>query len=132
LAVFFLEKHARFNGETPKRLSGPAEIFLKGLSWPGNVRELENLMERATLLVESDVIALEDLQGMLGVQPEAETPPEEGGAVIPLKEMEKSMIFKALEDQGGNRTHAAEVLGISVRTLRNKLHEYRKEMEMQG
>ena len=47
---------------------------------------------------------------------------------LTLKEMEKKMIFQALCDHGGNRTHAAKVLGISVRTLRNKLHEYKREL----
>jgi DNA-binding protein Fis len=50
---------------------------------------------------------------------------------LPLKEMEKNVILRALDQTNGNRTHAAELLGISVRTLRNKLTEYRKKMEIQ-
>jgi two-component system response regulator FlrC len=50
---------------------------------------------------------------------------------ISLKEMEKNVIFTTLDQTNGNRTHAAEILGISVRTLRNKLNEYRKKMEIQ-
>ena len=52
--------------------------------------------------------------------------------VVPLKEMERRMIMHALDDLKGNRTHAAKVLGISVRTLRNKLHEYRNDLEAES
>lgn len=131
LASHFLEKHGRANGERPKRLSKEAGELLKGGDWTGNVRELENLMERASLLVESDSIHSEDLLDV-GFQGGARRDSGEDSPDLSLKEMEKKMIIRALQDQDGNRTHAAKVLGISVRTLRNKLHEYRKELETEG
>jgi DNA-binding NtrC family response regulator len=128
LARFFLEKHAAFNHEPIKTLSMEMERTLREREWPGNVRELENLMERAVLLVEGEVIHEADLNAMSGVAKEA-LPLAEGSdfKVVPLREMEKQLIFRALENHRGNRTHAAEILGISVRTLRNKLNEYRSD-----
>jgi two-component system response regulator FlrC len=127
LARHFLDKQARRNAVPPKRLSPEAEDRLRGMPWPGNVRELENLMERLTLLVESDVIRIADFSDAPGM-PGAGKAGSGSAGLIPLREMERDMIFKALSQQGGNRTHAARVLGISVRTLRNKLHEYREEL----
>jgi len=86
-------------------------------------------MERATLLIDSNVIRREDLEAIS--MPDAQSDSREGLSknVLPLKDMEKKMIFRALNDYKGNRTHAAKVLGISVRTLRNKLHEYQDEIK---
>jgi DNA-binding NtrC family response regulator len=131
LSNYFLKKHGQVNGERPKELSFEAVELMESMDWPGNVRELENLMERATLLVESDTIRPEDLVDM-GL-PVKQGEIERGdGPVSSLKEMEKKMIVRALQGQEGNRTHAARVLGISVRTLRNKLHEYKEELEREG
>jgi DNA-binding NtrC family response regulator len=127
LARFFLEKHAALNHEPLKVLSPETQRTLKEKTWPGNVRELENLMERLVLLVEGEVIHEGDLRAMAG--PAKEPPVTDGSAfkVVPLREMEKQLIYRALKDHQGNRTHAAEILGISVRTLRNKLNEYRND-----
>ena len=128
LADFFLKKHCSLNNFPIKKLSPEAGDFLMRKSWPGNVRELENLMERTTLLVEPEEIQIHDLESISN--PEGQTGFQEIGQdhVLPLKEMEKRMIMRALSDHNENRTHAAKVLGISVRTLRNKLHEYREEL----
>ncbi|MBW1680130.1 MAG: sigma-54-dependent Fis family transcriptional regulator [Deltaproteobacteria bacterium] len=128
LARHFLEKHAALNGESGKELSKDAQDFLKRQPWPGNVRELENLMERTVLLVESSTVGARDLASVLEPGPDEVYRSPAHGEVVPLKDLEKKMIFRALQDHGGNRTHAAKVLGISVRTLRNKLREYRKDM----
>ena len=129
LATFLLERHCSFNRVATKRLTSEAEDSLKGHPWPGNVRELENLIERAVVLIDSEVIEVEELRQLMqpGTCRDVQGIAKEG--VLPLKEMEKRMIMHALNDQNGNRTHAAKVLGISVRTLRNKLHEYRKDLE---
>lgn len=127
LARFFLEKHGKLNNEKPKSMSKEAEEFLKQQPWPGNVRELENLMERATLLLETDIIGSTDLD--LIMRPSSRGPFSETVKVQPLREMEKKMIFHALEENQGNRTHAANMLGISVRTLRNKLNEYQQKQK---
>jgi two-component system response regulator FlrC len=101
------------------------------MPWTGNVRELENIMERATLLLDSEEISPEDLALLTDVG--AENGPGAGadaaGGPMPLKEMERRMIYKALEENQGNRTRASKVLGISVRTLRNKLNEYEREKD---
>lgn len=133
LARAFLEKHGVLNHlDSKKKLTAEAEIGLKRKTWPGNVRELENLMERAVLLVDGDLISEEDVKA-LSFPAVNKDCLESGGPqteVIPLREMEKKMIFQALHDQEGNRTRASKVLGISVRTLRNKLHEYEKDFPM--
>jgi two-component system response regulator FlrC len=128
LAAFFLERHCSFNGVVTKGLTSEAGEFLRKQSWPGNVRELENLIERTVVLIDAEVVDVEDLHQLMqpGTSREVFDLPEE--RVVPLKEMEKRMIMHALDDLNGNRTHAAKVLGISVRTLRNKLHEYRKDL----
>ena len=94
--------------------------------WRGNVRELENCMERTVILCEGEVLTVEELRldGDIG---------EEGGMEsldnisLTLRQMEKELILRRLNRTGGNRTRAAEMLGISVRTLRNKINQYRTE-----
>lgn len=92
--------------------------------WPGNIRELENTVERAILLCRSEYIMPEDLpltvQGAQnGAQPMVSVPPG-----MPLKEVEREVIVQTLEETGGNRTQTARVLGISRKTLQNKIKEY--------
>ncbi|MBN2420493.1 MAG: sigma-54-dependent Fis family transcriptional regulator [Deltaproteobacteria bacterium] len=128
LGDFFLEKHCSLNNVPLKTLLPDAVSYLKTKEWPGNIREFENLIERSTLLVDSENISTSDLEMIFGP---GDRPAEETGfsqSLIPLREMEKKMIMKALDDHRGNRTHAAKILGISVRTLRNKLHEYENEI----
>ena len=127
LAAFFLEKHGKLNNEKPKTLSKEAEDLLKEQQWPGNVRELENLMERATLLLETETIRAADLQKI--IRPSRRKSFPEKGGVQPLREVERKMILHALDENQGNRTHAAKMLGISVRTLRNKLNEYQQKQK---
>jgi len=126
LAEHFIKKYNKIDGRDVKGLTKDAAQSLVQMQWPGNVRELENLVERAVLLCQGDLIDKEDL--FLGEQP-----PVVADRSFPLtgslKEMERKMIFHTLDQTDGNRTHAAEILGVSVRTLRNKLNEYRKRME---
>lgn len=129
LGNFFLEKHSALNNVAPKLISPDAESFLKNRSWTGNVRELENLIERSLLLVDGRIIRAEDLEMISSSRPSNGVPDLSETAMMPLREVEKRMIFQALDHNHGNRTHAARVLGISVRTLRNKLNEYRQETE---
>jgi DNA-binding NtrC family response regulator len=93
--------------------------------WPGNVRELQNAVERAVVLSTDAVLGPEHFALGAGVPREASS----GNLVsVPVGttvgEMEKILILRTLEQSAQNRTRAAEVLGISVRTLRNKLKEY--------
>ncbi len=121
LALHFCRE---FANRYERPIKGFAEGVLERLAqyhWPGNVRELKNVIERAVLLAQGPWITSKDLF------PEEFRPKaREGLPLKPLKEVEKEMILKALKAANGNRTKAAEILGISVRTLRNKLQLYRQ------
>ncbi len=133
LADFFLEKHCTLNNVPLKTIAPDAIEYLKNKEWLGNIREFENLIERSTLLVDPEKITASDLEIIFGPSDQAKPDSDFNASLIPLREMEKKMIIKALDDHKGNRTHAAKILGISVRTLRNKLHEYESEdVEMLG
>ena len=135
LADSFLHRFARKHGIAVTGFSEEALAALQAHSWPGNVRELQNTIERAVILSEPDTPVEAPALGFGGaptapaVKPLAErsfTRKSAGAAteVQPLHELEKQAILRALEHTGGNRTKAAELLGISIRTLRNKLKEY--------
>jgi len=95
--------------------------------WKGNVREFENIIERSVLMCRADYIDTDSLL-ISGGNKENENRKYPYTPLFSLKEMEKNVIFRVLDQTNGNRTHAADILGISVRTLRNKLNEYRKSM----
>lgn len=130
LANYFINKYNKIDKRSVKGLTEEAMGLLMQMAWKGNVRELENIIERALLMCKGDVIDEMDL-----FINEKKRPSEDTTfpfmPTVSLKEMEKKAIFHALDQTDGNRTHAAEILGISVRTLRNKLHEYRKKMQAQ-
>ncbi len=124
LCRFFIDKYSRVHGSKAGCLHPAALKKLAAHSWPGNVRELENVIQRAVLLATGPVITtenlfLDDMERALRVS-HGDTED-----LMTLSEMEKRLIYKALETVNENRTRAAEILGISVRTLRNKLNEYR-------
>ena len=124
----FLKKFSRENGKNEKYLSDSAQSHLEGMDWPGNVRELENIIARGVLLAEGEVIELKDLFLDESIPASAETAYESRirpGQTMTIREMERELIHQALAETDGNRTHAAKILGISVRTLRNKLTEYK-------
>jgi two-component system response regulator FlrC len=128
LANYFIEKYNKLDGRAVKGLTKEAEDALSQMPWKGNVRELENVLERAILMCKGDHIEEEGLL-MKGKAKKQDDPGHLFMPTVPLKEMEKKAIFQALDHTNGNRTHAAEILGISVRTLRNKMNDYRKTME---
>jgi len=118
----FLARHAAENGRTISGFSPEALALFLDYDWPGNVRELQNAIERAVVL-SSDTILKPEHFLLKGAQ--AAKPAEEGlQAGTSLAEMEKQLILKTLEHCNQNRTQAAQLLDISVRTLRNKLNEY--------
>ncbi|MGE0526383.1 MAG: sigma-54 interaction domain-containing protein [Bdellovibrionales bacterium] len=124
LSRHFVELSCAENGLVPKILSAPAVMKLTSYPWPGNIRELQNVIERSVLLcagqsIESDQILLPETEG--SIAPGAD--PLKPGMTV--GEAERLLIMKTLEFTGQNRTRAAELLGISVRTLRNKLNEYK-------
>lgn len=124
LCRYFMDKYNRIHKCAVDGLAPDASHALKAHRWPGNVRELENVIQRAVLLAQKGNITPEHLildgTGQ-DISPEID--------LMRIEEMEKRLIFKALSSFSGNRTRAAEILGISVRTLRNKLHEYRNGAE---
>jgi len=122
LANFFLEKYAALNGKGIKGFSPETMKLLEEYSWPGNVRELENVVHRAVLLAKGPIIEPKDLVIDEGLVSRIDPPIKPG---ISLKEMERWLILETLKKVGGNRTQAAKLLGVSVRTIRNKLKEYK-------
>jgi DNA-binding NtrC family response regulator len=142
LATYFIKKYAAANGLPEKQLSDAALGRLQSHMWRGNVRELENTMHRAILLSQKDEIEPEAimLSGQ-GLSPESASPAaiatqavsgkpvENGGSPASLvgrtvADVERDLIIDTLQHCLGNRTHAANILGISIRTLRNKLKLY--------
>ena len=130
LARHFVAVSAARNGLPQPAVSAAAYAVLQDRRWKGNVRELENVMERAVLLAGNEPILPSHLLLEAGVQPAASVPvPSVPQSSVngSLWEMERELIFQTLARVHENRTHAAKELGISIRTLRNKLREYRGE-----
>ncbi|WP_281184295.1 sigma-54-dependent Fis family transcriptional regulator [Trichlorobacter lovleyi] len=117
IARQFLEKWGRSCGRPPMRIAKEALERLRGYAWPGNVRELDNEIERAVALAYGDIITMTDLSDPLQQQTAL---PTSGGRSL-LKDSEKQLIEQALKEAKGNKTQAAERLGMSREGLRKKL-----------
>jgi two-component system, response regulator FlrC len=137
LAEYFVKKYSAANGVPVRPLSAEARRTLAINHWPGNVRELENTMHRAVLMASGAEVGGEAILAPDG----ARLDQQRGGAAVvhaafaaeqasralvgrTVAEVERDLILETLKHCLGNRTHAANVLGISIRTLRNKLNEY--------
>jgi len=123
LAEHFVKKYAEANGMTALPIADETMALLKGHAWPGNVRELENTLHRAVLLATGNEIGPDAI--MLTGDPQAGEPgagPTRVGRTV--ADVERELIIDTLQHCLGNRTHAANILGISIRTLRNKLKQY--------
>ena len=138
LAEHFLKKYAKANGVDHRPLSEAAKAQITARDWPGNVRELENAMHRAVLLgagseITPDAIRMPDGSPFTGGGPYvAQKAREAADEAINLvgktvAEVEQDLILDTLDHCLGNRTHAANILGISIRTLRNKLKLYSEQ-----
>jgi DNA-binding NtrC family response regulator len=125
LARHFARRTAAEIGVNPPDVTPEAIALLQSYPWPGNVRELANLVERAVILARGKALTPEAFDLRLGA-PSAPAPPAGDTAIPPdlfdLDQIERVMIARALKKTGGNRTRAAQLLGISERTLRNKLN----------
>jgi DNA-binding NtrC family response regulator len=119
LAGHFAEKFSKELNKTISGFTDEAVEFIRTRKWKGNIRELENAVHRAVLIARGELIGVEDfmLEGN-GSQSAA----NEGS----IKDMEMDLIVKTLETTNGNKTKAAKLLGVSVRTIRNKLNGYGK------
>ena len=148
LASFFADKYADVNQVEKRPVSAEALKVLQSHNWPGNVRELENAMHRSVLLASGDdigvsAIMLPDASGNLtmpstladtgapvaadGVTEVTDEELKAGLVGKTVAEVERDLIIDTLKHCLGNRTHAANILGISIRTLRNKLNQYNSE-----
>lgn len=123
LANHFVEVSCILNNKEKMKITTQAMEKLKQWKWPGNVRELENTIERAVLLNQSNELMSQhiDLPEM------SELTEDNLEAGMTIDEAEKRLILKTLNFTKQNRTKAAKLLGISIRTLRNKIHEYKNE-----
>ncbi len=123
LVDHFIKKYNAENGYTVEGVKDDVYDKLKGMDWPGNIRELENVIERAVVLTRNDYIDSDAItdniagrNGKDGLNPG-----------MTVADAERKLIHSTLDYCSGNRTKAAEMLGISIRTLRNKLNEYSGE-----
>jgi two-component system, response regulator FlrC len=138
LAHHFARKYAEANGVAYRNLAVATERLLLGHPWRGNVRELENTIHRAVLLAQGPEISPEAIRLPDGthvgaapvLQPQVHSAVVNAAAVTrglvgrTVSDVERDLILDTLDHCLGNRTHAANILGISIRTLRNKLREY--------
>jgi len=125
----FIDEFNTRDRRTVKGVSAQAMRQLEHYEWPGNVRELRNVIERATILARGDLIEPAHLP-VFGPAPSAALPASaaNGVTIVPgmtVDEAEQKLIMATLESAGGNKTRAAEMLGISLKTLHNKLNRFK-------
>lgn len=125
LADHFLRAYAQRNSRSARALTPDAMSLLESHSWPGNIRELENVVERAVLTSQGMTVVPRDIL-LDRVQADGESPDKPWVPGRTLNDIERRVIIEALTYHQGNRTHTARALGISIRTLRNKLADYRR------
>ncbi|GJM03917.1 MAG: sigma-54-dependent Fis family transcriptional regulator [Rhodomicrobium sp.] len=137
LSQHFVEKYSSANGMPGKRLTNETLEVLKSAEWPGNVRELENTIHRAVLLSIGNEIEPDAIRPPEALSSSSDEPAAAAAATaealsntlvgMTVAEVERDLILNTLDHCIGNRTHAANILGISIRTLRNKLKQYSDE-----
>jgi two-component system response regulator FlrC len=136
LARHFLALHGNRAGRSV-RLHAATEAKLAGYDWPGNVRELENVIQRSLILAPTDVIGADSLPlaglststGQVAAPMAQETTPNGLASPANIKDLERQHILDTLAKVGGSRKKAVELLGISERTLRYKLAQYRQDID---
>ncbi|MBB3174769.1 DNA-binding NtrC family response regulator [Endobacter medicaginis] len=123
LAHHYAQHYASLNGLEPRRLAPSALQALARHAWPGNIRELQNLVHRAVLLAEGEEIDADAL-GLTSATAVTAPMPVHNLVGQTVGGLEQKLIIETLHHTLGNRTHAATLLGISIRALRNKLRDY--------
>lgn len=126
LIEYFTEKYSKENNRKNLTLSKETVDSLIKYNFQGNVRELENIIERAVVLCRSEAITLNDLPNVVkGFKAEKEIPKIEAGSLIDqVEELEKKLIFDALNNTNGNQSQAGRILGLTERNLRYKMQKY--------
>jgi transcriptional regulator with PAS, ATPase and Fis domain len=123
LAKTFIEEFNRQDSRQVRGLTTEAEKELERYHWPGNVRELRNVIQRAVVISGTGLIGAEHLPDNV-LRGAAPAPAAASGSVTPIREMERDAILRALEETGQDKRRAAQLLGISLKTLYNKLAKY--------
>jgi DNA-binding NtrC family response regulator len=118
----FINQFCQANGKSSIKIDSTTLTLLKKYRWPGNIRELGNIVERSCLMCQGDTILPSHLFFDEKLNENEKEAPRMSGTIY---EMEKELIIQTLEEVSGNKTKAADSLGISIRTLRNKLNEYK-------
>jgi DNA-binding NtrC family response regulator len=127
LVEHFLKEIAEKKHTPPKRISPEVMRRFQTYRWPGNVRDLRNALESMMVLADGELLTERDLPDRIAAGSKELTNPSEIPTGLTMDELEKLAIMKALDECGGNRTHAAGRLKISVRTLQRKLQHYQLE-----
>ena len=126
LVDYYLRKYSFENNAIVKSIDKEAMDYLCQYNWPGNVRELRNIIQRAVVMGSHEVLRLEQFNCLFTHQDM-----ERSGSTLTagkaIEDVERDLIYSTLEKTGGNKTKAAELLKITTRTLRNKLHRYDEE-----
>jgi len=128
LVQAFLDEFNERHGRSVRGVADDALDVLRRHRWPGNVRELRNVIERAVIVCSDDLVGAKHLPAF----DEAPLPTVSGTAAevvlsvgTTVEDAERELILRTLKQTGGNKTRAAVILGISLKTLHNKLHKYR-------
>jgi DNA-binding NtrC family response regulator len=127
LVEHFLKEITTQKHAAPKRVSPEVMRHFQSFRWPGNVRELKNTLESMMVLADGEVLTERDLPQQILDAAQNAAVPKEIPTGLTMEELERLAITKALDQFNGNRTHAANRLGISVRTLQRKLRQYELE-----
>ncbi len=120
----FIKESSQANKKEIKGITSRALSLLQNYDWPGNVRELKNVIESMVVLSRKDILTVEDIPLYIKEAPSEEVVKIRLG--VPWEEIEKELIFHALKKAGGNKSKAAELLGLSRRTLYRKLSSFKK------
>ena len=125
LIDYFIRKYTQENGLGEKYISDDALEICKAYDWPGNIREVENAIESAVVLSDGECILPEHLPNFTHVPAlVSNAGPVQGSLKDSRGQAEKLLIQQALLESGGNRTRAAEALGVTVRTIQYKIKKY--------